>query len=689
MAKSRLLTSRIQSFTPRTAKRAGFGRVWIGPLLVLCLAGALRLWQLDDVPPGLTHDEANNVHDAAFILRGVHPLYFPVAQGKEPLYLYSVAMVMALAGSTPLAMRFTSAMWGVLLVALTHAWARKAFGRSVALWAAGGLALSFWGVSTSRMGLRAITWPVFLTAALLTSRLAERRRPGFADSLVAGLCLGLTLYTYLAARVIPVLLVLFGLTLAITARDRWRQCWRSWLGMLIVAALVAAPLLVHLSDHPSAQIRMGQLDRPLRALVEGDPRPLLENVLRTLRVFSFQGDTFVPYNIPGRPLLDPLMSLFFYAGLLIALARWRDPAHALALLWLSVGFFPALATGIEAANLRGIGAQPALFLFPALAFERLRRVRILRLRLSVLAGCLALTLLGFLTVRDYFVRWANDRDVRVHYHVELVRTAEMLQAWEGDEPVAISALYPGQYHDPRIVEAVLGENSPSLVWFDGRQTLALPSAQAPGLILSSSAALDERLWALVAPHATLLERVSLLPGDLTSCLELYQWSAGETLAALQTGMTQPAGAGQAPIDVGGKLAFWGYQVDGWTGGAGSEFDLLTLWQVESVLPADRDAVLFVQLLNGQGQVVAQQDQLGVPSWNWRAGDAFLQHHRLLLPAEMEAGQYPLILGVYSVPDRVDAVLDGREPDPAMPRLLVYEQGSPVADHLVLGLFEVE
>jgi len=679
----------VKSQSSRQSSAVSPGWKWALPVLVLLLAVALRLWRLDSVPPGLTHDEANNVHDAVSVLRGARPFYFPVAQGKEPLYLYSVALMMALVGPTPFAMRLTSAFWGLLLVVLTYAWTRRSFGRPTALWAAAGLSLSFWGVSTSRMGLRAITLPVLLTAALIASRLAQSKGPRFTDSIVAGLCLGLTFYTYLAARAMPFLLALFGLYLFLTRRERWSRCWRSWLGMLIVAAAVAAPLFLYLRAHPAAEIRIGQLDRPLRALLSGDFGPLLKKALKTLQAFSFRGDGFIPYNIPGRPIFDPLMSLLFYAGLAVALRRWRDPAHALALLWLAVGFLPALATGVDASYLRAIGAQPALFIFPALALGELRSLRLSRLRLSWLVGGLALALVAFLTLRDYFVRWPDDRDVRVHYHVNLMAVADALRGWNEDKPVAISALYPMQYHDPRIVQAALGDSSPAVCWFDGRQALLIPPAPAAGLILPAAVPLDQMLWAFVEPHATLLERVALRPDDFNPYFELYRWSAEETLAALQATMAAPACSDRLPLGVGEWLSFQGYQLREWTGSPGGEFGLLTLWRVEAPLPDDRDAVIFTQLLDGRSQVVAQQDRLGAPSWGWRRGDAILQLHRLALPEGTPPGQYTLIAGVYTAPDRVDAVLAGREPDPAMPRLLVYEQGELLDDNLVLKVLEVK
>ena len=462
--------------------------------------------------------------------------------------------------------------------------------------------------------------------------------------------------------------------------------------MLVVTTVVAAPLFLHLRAYPLAEIRVGQLDQPLRDFVSGNPGPLLDNVVETLRVFSFQGDDFIPYNIPGRPLLDPLMSLLFYAGLVIALWRWRNPAHAFALLWLAVGFFPALATGVNAANLRAIGAQPVLFLFPALTLEGLQsicapRLRVLN-RVFLLMGVFALVLVACLTVRDYFVRWANDRDVRVHYHVNLMAITDTIQEWETDEPVVISTFYPGQYRDPRILDAVLGEDTLAVSWFDGRQAVLLPQSQAVRLILPEAIPLDETVWAFVGPHVTFQERVALRADDFSPAFEIYRWSAQETLSDLQMVMTAPSHPSRLPVDVGEWLSFRGYRIVGWTGNPGGELDLLALWQVEARLPDDRDGVFFTQLLDDQNQVVAQRDQLGAPSWDWQPGDVVLQLHRLSLPADTPSGRYTLIAGVYTVPDRVDAILAGHAPDPSMPRLPVLVDGVVVSDYLLLQTVEV-
>ncbi|RMF27588.1 MAG: hypothetical protein D6759_17405, partial [Chloroflexi bacterium] len=177
------------------------------------------------------------------------------------------------------------------------------------------------------------------------------------------------------------------------------------------------------------------------------------------------------------------------------------------------------------------------------------------------------------------------------------------------------------------------------------------------------------------------------PDDFDPAFALYRWSPEETLAALQPLLEAPLRPDRLPVTVGAPLTFLGYRLQG-EPGAGESLTLLTLWRVDAPLPPDRAAVLFAQLLDGQNRVVAQQDRLDAPSWQWQPGDRFLQVHRLTLPADLPPGTYTLIAGVYTVPDRVDAVLAGHEPDPAMPRLTVYAEGKPMDDHLTLRLIEV-
>jgi hypothetical protein len=88
---------------------------------------------------------------------------------------------------------------------------------------------------------------------------------------------------------------------------------------------------------------------------------------------------------------------------------------------------------------------------------------------------------------------------------------------------------------------------------------------------------------------------------------------------------------------------------------GGVAELLTIWQVTDpprigprVPPADAtDAKLFTHVLSDDGNIIAQQDLLSVPSWQWQTGDVILQIHQIWLAPELEPGVYETAVGLYS------------------------------------------
>jgi hypothetical protein len=638
----------------------------------------LRLGSLDSVPPGLTHDEANNVYDSAAILRGVRPFFFPVAQGKEPLYPYLVASLMALLGSTTFTMRLTTAFCALLLLPVTYVTMHCLFGRLEAILTTAGLAFSFWGFSTGRMGLRAITLPLLFSLAVYWAFRAvdplhfpldqagpRQRRKTLRYVLLSGLMLGLSQYTYLAARVAAGVFVFFALYLLLTRGSRTAVLRIG--AALLTAAAVAAPLYIYLCLNPELSIRVGMLDQPLQALAMGDLGPMWAQIRPALGMFFLSGDTFIPYNIPGRSLFDPLSGMLFVIGLLMALWRWRDPAHALALLWFGVGIFPAIVTGIEAVNLRAIMAQPIIYLFPALPVAALvRRLQGVRWR-ALVYGLIAILLMvgGSEAAHAYFVTWANDRDVRAHYHVELVEVGTYLNSQSSEGPVAVSGIFPGEFHDPRVVTATMTHEVAPLRWFDARGGLVFPSA--PGrLILPAVAPPAPTLEPILSSHAVPIERLELRSNDLVPYVEVYEWDGAGALAELVAQMGQrpvywsPAETFPAesplevfqplslPVPVGEQLALLGYNLSSTTIPLGGELEALTLWMVEEGIAGatEGEVVLFTHLLEPSGSVIAQVDRLDTPSWSWHAGDAFLQIHRLVVPEDLAPGLYPVQVGAY-------------------------------------------
>lgn len=81
---------------------------------------------------------------------------------------------------------------------------------------------------------------------------------------------------------------------------------------------------------------------------------------------------------------------------------------------------------------------------------------------------------------------------------------------------------------------------------------------------------------------------------------------------------------------------------------GDKLPLSLYWQAEDEMGINY--TVFVQLLNGDWQVVAQEDTQpqagGAPTTTWLAGEILTDPHTLSLPLDLPPGDYRLIMGMY-------------------------------------------
>ena len=680
--------------------------VEIGVLVtILALAGCFRLIQLDTVPPGMTHDEAAFGAEAEQVLAGGWPIYFSLGYGHEPAYAYAVALGFLALGHTLFAMRVTSAICGLLVVIGTYLVGRRLFGFRVAAISAAWMAVAFWPLSLSRQALRAITLPMlwlpavwFFWGALDRAGLdkGEQTKPlprhgWFAWAMrwvLAGLFLGSTLYTYMASRVTWALFVVFVpyLLLQRKTRELLRRAWPGLLIMLLVAGLVALPLVLHLNAHPEAERRFVDMMGPIHELLQGRPDRVLRHAWNAVRVFSWIGDRFWVYNIPGRPVFNWLGSLCFYAGLALSLWRWRDPRYAFILMWFALGFAPAVVTTNQGIFLRAIVAQPATYLIVAVALEALySRRNVFGERHKVLVQVVWAVLVVGLVVMEgvrtydaYFVDWPVRPAARNIYNHNLVAAARYLDEHTEPGAVGVSALAPLYYHDPWIVRYVTGRENPNLRWFDGRGGIVYPAAGPARYVFSEEAPLDPVLAAEFGTYATLVERVDLAADDENPFFEVWRWQGGElwegeiraleerspTWISSEVQFTQPDLRQELPgaAQFGDVMSLVAYRLNGASFEPGDVVELVTYWRALRTVIEEDDWVTFVHLLDVNSQVRGGTDVLHCPPTGWQPNDLVVQVHRFTLSAETAAGQdlYPEV-GVYRrTAGRLPVVLDGTE-----------------------------
>ena len=634
----------------------------------------MRTWDLTGVPPGLTHDEASNGHDASAILTGHHALYFPVGYGHEPLYNYSVAALTYFLGEGIFSLRFTSVLWSLLTWSLTVALSRRWWGKRASVLTAAVITASFWAQMMGRVGLRAPVLPaLFAASVLFFDRAVSQSRHSTRNYCFSGLFLGASFYTYMASRGLPLIFIIFLVCLFLIHRSTFQRIWRGSALTLGAAFLTGLPLMIYLTNHPELEQRVGQLGGAITAFFDGNWQPLLKNITDSLPLLLWRGDPRWLYNIGGRAALEPMFAGFLCVGLLIALSQISTQRNLFLLLWLGCGLAPALLTSVEYNTLHAIAAMPAAFLLVTLGINSVMKLLISAQNrfagaekikpfsigpFIIYAGLLlAFIATGIESMQAYFTCWGENRDVRVAYHHHIVSLGRELSIPGTSSPVVISSLYPGQFHDPYTMDITLGNLSLPLRWVDGRSAVFLPSSQTR-LYIDPQAMFPDSLWVFIKPDLQTQNDLTFKPDDIPAKIESYLWDSNTTWARITAAFKynffyavenkadalQNTGRMSAPVDFNGVVRLDGYHLTRNNQPSDDHVVVLTAW---SVLRAYNDElVIFIHLLDQGGNILTQQDTLAAPSWQWEKGDRFLHHHEFTLPPDTATEEAMIAVGLY-------------------------------------------
>lgn len=702
-----------------SARRAG----WLMLALILISAG-LRLWQLPAIPPGLWYDEAYNGMDALHMLdTGSAHAFFLGNHGREPLIHYLSALMMGLLGASPYTLRLVSALQSLIAIALVYRWLVTLFADEpdrhwLALIASAGLAVSFWYQIMTRNSYRAGLVPLFMA---LTSYLFWRawRRGSRWTFIGAGLALGLSQYTYLSARLLPLVFLVFGLIWA-TLRRRPGGVSQlpatPWPGLLLMfgtAGVVFLPLGLFYLAHPDAfSYRTDSVS--LLGNASG-LSAVLQHLLEALRTFVDGTDFNWRHSLPERAGFDWLSGIGFWLGLIIVVRNLRRPAYLFLLVSLLIMWLPA-ALAIPPVNaLRLSGLLPAYYAIMAVGLvtgagwlSRLARGRSLAIpaRAAMLAAVLGVS--GGLTAYDYFVRWAKHPMVYRSYNGALV---DMTRALLTEMPQA-SVIMPFDIYAHPSVRFLLhtsfeeAEGQPPAEEGHTRPVIlvVMPDPYASDYVWlrrAASGAGQAYLFSLAPPDplrrlvtgqnclpftTPYLEANAAALRDLDQHLPLpvnrypdSHWPPACLVrfsdeGVVRAALDRPAEYRPSAYDWGHQVRLEGYQVWPEWIQAGQSAVLGLKWRGLADQPIDYES--FVQIVNRRGEPVGQAYGNAVSvstKQRWRSHGLAPEQRRLWLGAEHEPGPYLVRVGLTN-------------PDTGQP-LPVYGQGGELlGDHLYLGLF---
>lgn len=691
------------------------------PIVILLVAIFLRLYELGTLPTGLTHDEAENGVDALRIIDGQRPIFLTENNGREALFTYLQAISVTILGRTSLALRAVSAVIGVLTVVAAYLLVRRMFSARIALLSCGWLSISLWHVIFSRVGLRAILLPLFLAvgfyfiwrgleaintqaAARSDSTTTANRPRAVIWFALGGIVLGLSLYTYSAARFAPFVVLALGLYLALLHRQVLRQALLGLALALALTILVFLPQGLFFLNHPDSFLERAQEVWIFNAeLHEGNPgQALFQSTLRTLGMFAIRGDSYWGHNISDWPIFDPLSALLMLTGAALAVRRFREPAYGFIIIWILVILAPMFIALDTPNHLRSTALIPAIFVLPALgvawlweawesrSFVRqseasgmLRALPIFVVTLALLGGAVH-------TYHSYFGIWVNGPRIAEYFNASqfmppsvvcrMVRAEKGIQA-EPELPLPArfgEQVFVHGFDLPRSVRAgetitvrwhwqilseserkfaftnqLFGEDDLRYGQFDER--CFVPDDWPVGT--SGVSTFEIQVDSETPTGAYRLVAAIYDRGKDGSNLPVFDAQGREAGSQLTLGPIKVHGRLSAPAPAienrllasfGDEINLLGYGLSDRTLTPGESLDLTLYWAPRG--RPSRDYTVFVHLLDNEGQIQGQADsppRAGkYPTSVWDAGEVIADLHTISLPADLPAGEYQVAVGLY-------------------------------------------
>jgi hypothetical protein len=667
-------------------------------LMIFLLLVAWRTQNLDAF--GLSNDEGAHLMWARLTIDG-YPLYHETQAVQAPLFIESVGWAFRLGGATIQAGRWTTLL-GFGLLAASLSWLAYRAGR----WPAALTALLFVGLSPliftfSRLVMAevpATAWAVLSIA--LAFLFIDSGNRGWL--LASGLALGLS---FLLKTLNPFVIAPVGLLLlvrhcrsrqrtlanilkgAVLFNKAGRVLWKDWLwwGLGLVLPLAGA-LLIY--DPAALYDQLIAFRGDLRAAVPGSWSETWNEFKRFMsshwglwllalggvggqsRALRFQGDSLVPYGqsealrFQGDSLVPYNLVWLIWLGAGAALLAWHTPLfphHFIVLLPPLIllgagavgklaGLWPSKRARAETApnlvddatknqtmesSLQAVPPAKASTPTPMVqsligfsnGFGRGRRV----LALVLVAATMGAVFNGTAMVQ------ANQENAAIVTGGREQEALRLLEAVSnpadfvmGDSQLLIfmaKRRTPPPLGDVALVAIKAGRQTPA------RMIGLTQTYRSPAVVQ----------WSLRLPWLP-----EYLDWVQANYLARRVWDNDHIIyfgRRLQAGEVIP---NERRVRLGEAITLRGFELETAPVRAGEDLNLTVYWQTDLAL--ESDYTVFTQLLDQQGRLVAGQDSqpLGgyLPTHQWSVGEIVSDLVHLPLPADLPAGEYRLITGMY-------------------------------------------
>ena len=644
---------------PIVSDRVGF----FAALLVLLLAGFLRLNQLASVPPGFSEDEIINIRLVDNVRQGDIFVFYPdVAGGREGAWHVFVAFVTLFTGEGTIGFRILSLWLSMLSIAIVYTFGRRLFGGIPGLLAAALMAVNLSGIILARSMISdsAVVFLVSATMLALARSLPVYRRSRVITSNVIsfaalGALLGIGLYLHPSSLFIALACVVYIAYLLLLRSAMPRQRW-GYIGFaLLLMIIIAMPYVISTINVPEyaalGRVLSVGADGPLRALVDG------------LAGIVGYGDADPTRNVPGRPLVDVFAGIFALVGVAVCFYRRGRPRFMLLLIMGLVCLPPALIVhdSPNFARMAVIAPQLAIFFgIGVFALLRLPMFGDVVFRRLAITGVLALLGVNIVwTWQDLFVAWQSVEIDPSLANRGLGQIAHYLDT-SGD---AIDTVLCDSRWRGADLETSLTDSDKTRLMMHRGDLRWREADCARGLLLTDGGALQRIVFfrddVRVGVHPYLQEWLSVgdaVPGALPrgavvelEVSDLLADRAGQFITMAPV-WYDPEVAGEAvpvppPIRFGSNLTFLGYEPNvARSYLPGESVDVITYWRAEGDLPPD--LVLFTHILSDPVTLIAGRDVISVNPALLGDRDVFIQVTSAQLPQTALPGEKFVSVGAY-------------------------------------------
>ncbi len=324
--------------------------------ILTLVASILIFYKFNQIPKNLSYDEVEFAKLAISLDKKPYTPFSSLATGHSTLYFYIILLSFKIFGINNFALRFPSALFGVLNVLLFYFIIKvsmKEYGNiAIKKWFPFILSLIFltsrWYFNFARFSFEA-TFLLFLELAsvyFLFQYLKKRESTGL---LLATVFAGLTFNSYTPGRIffiIPLVFIVWrvikqwssGTTSNVAGATKQLS-----LGLFIFL-LTVLPLTSYLFTHPDIRFQQQFFINNSNESIHRKAEFLWSNIKSTVLMFNLKGDVNGRHNYPFKPALNSVLGVFFLGGLFLTLKNYKNFYNQFFLLYFVISLIPSILT---------------------------------------------------------------------------------------------------------------------------------------------------------------------------------------------------------------------------------------------------------------------------------------------------------------------------------------------------------